>query len=57
MRLKLVWLLFCFVGSCIFIEECEKNYFVFVNIDKNKKCIKEIFENDGVVIVFIDEER
>lgn len=36
MRLKLVWLLFCFVGSCIFIEEWEKNYFVVVNIDKNK---------------------
>lgn len=36
MRLKLVWSLFCFAGSCIFIEECEKNYFVVANTDKNK---------------------
>lgn len=57
MRLKLVWSLFCFAGSCIFIEECEKNYYVFANTDKNKKRTKEISENDGAAIVFTDEER
>lgn len=57
MRLKLVSSLFCFAGSCIFIEECEKNYYVFANTDKNKKRTKEISENDGAAIVFTDEER
>lgn len=57
MRLKLVSSLFCFAGCCIFIEECEKNYFVVANTDKNKKRTKEISENDGAAIVFTDEER
>lgn len=52
MRLKLVSSLFCFAGSCIFTEECEKNYFVVANTDKNKNA-----QRKSPAIVFTDEER